>query len=214
VSISRTTVKEALKGFPKEVITAEEIVRRRVQTFLRVALATVFFWVASLISLGATAIAQVVTKQQQTVKTKTASRHRAHYKKHRQAFHPITPMKGTASWYGHNFHNRKTASGKKFNQNSLMAAHRTLPFGTLVKVTNTANNYSCIVEITDRGPYVGNRIIDLSRRAAQELGFADQGIAEVRLEVITPFDLRIASSKSRKSYPLSDALRAPEMAVK
>ncbi len=214
MSIFKTTVKEALKEFPREVITAEEIVRRRIQTFLRVALASMLFWVGSLISLGATALAQVVTKQQQTVKTKSISRHRPHYKKNRQALHPINSMKGTASWYGHNFNNRKTASGKKFNQNSLMAAHRTLPFGTRVKVINTANNRSCIVEITDRGPYVGDRIIDVSKRAAQELGFASAGTAEVRLEVITPLDLRIASSKSRKSYPLSDVLRTPEMAIK
>src|SRR6185369_1178516 len=102
------------------------------------------------------------------VKSKNAARH---HLKRKHNSNPNLSMTGTASWYGHGFHNRKTASGKKFNQNALMAAHRTLPFGTLVKVTNTANNRSCVVEITDRGPYAKNRIIDLSRSAAQELGF-------------------------------------------
>ena len=213
MSISRDKVKEALRGFPKEVITAEEIVRRRIQTFVRVALATVFFWVGSLISLGATALAQVASKDQ-SVKTKTSSsRHRSHYKKHKNAFHPLQTS-GTASWYGHKFHNRKTASGKRFDQDSYMAAHKTLPFGTLVKVTNTANNRSCIVEITDRGPYVGDRIIDVSRRAALDLGFADEGTAEVNLEVITPLNFTYSSSKMRRTYPVSDVLRTPEMAVK
>jgi rare lipoprotein A len=212
LSISRASVKVALKDFPKEVITAEEILRHRVQTFLRVALATVFFWLSGLISIGATAIAQAATKDQ-PVKTKTASRHRNHHKSVRQDTDPNLSMNGTASWYGHKFHNRKTASGKTFNQNSLMAAHRTLPFGTLVKVTNKSNNRSCIVEITDRGPYVKHRIIDVSRSAAQELGFAGEGTAKVSLEVITPLDLSYSHSKMRKQLPLSDVLRTPEMAV-
>ena len=200
-----------LKEFPKEVITAEEIVRHRIQSFLRIALATVFFWLGSLISLGATAIAQVVTKDQPT-KTKSASRHRHHYRAFKHSTDPNLSMTGTASWYGHGFHNRKTASGKRFDQDALMAAHRTLPFGTLLKVTNTANNRSCIVEIADRGPYVKNRIIDLSRGAARELGFADQGTAHVILQVITPANL--AYSGVHKYMPLSDVLKTSAIALR
>jgi rare lipoprotein A len=196
--------------FPKGVITAEEILRRRIQSFLRIALATIFFWLGSLISLGATALAQAVTKDQPT-KAKSTARHRNHYKSFKRSTDPST-MIGTASWYGHGFHNRKTASGKRFNQNALMAAHRTLPFGTLLKVTNTANNRSCIVEVADRGPFVKNRIIDLSKAAAEELGFADQGTAQVILQVITPSNLDYASV--HKYLPLSDVLKTPAMAVR
>ncbi len=212
--ISKEIVKRsslALKEFPKEVITAEEIVRRRIQSFIRIALATSFFWLGSLISLGATAFAQAVTKDQPT-KAKSSLRHRNHYKSFKHSTDPNTSMIGTASWYGHGFHNRKTASGKLFDQNALMAAHRTLPFGTLLKVTNTVNNKSCIVEVTDRGPFVKNRIIDVSRGAAQELGFADQGTTKVILQIITPTNIEY--STLQRKVPVSDVLKTPAMAVR
>jgi len=193
------------------VITAEEVVRRRIQSFLRIVLATVFFWLASLISLGATVIAQVITKDQPT-KAKIASRHRPHYKAFKHSTDPNTAMIGTASWYGYGFHNRMTASGKRFNQDAMMAAHRTLPFGTLLKVTNLANNRSCIVEVTDRGPYVKHRIIDVSRAAARELGFADEGTAKVTLQVISSTNL--AYSSMRKYVPSSDVLKTAAMALR
>jgi rare lipoprotein A len=214
LSISKEIVKRssyALKEFPKGVITAEEIVRHRVQSFLRIALATIFFWLGSLISLGATAFAQSVTKDQPT-KTKSTTRHRNHYKSFKHSTDPNTSMIGTASWYGHGFHNRKTASGIRFDQNALMAAHRTLPFGTMLKVTNTGNNRSCIVEITDRGPFVKNRIIDVSRGAAQELGFTNQGTAKVILQILKPTD--IAYSGIHKHVPASDVLKTVAMAVR
>jgi rare lipoprotein A len=89
---------------------------------------------------------------------------------------------GVASWYGGFFHGRRTASGSRFNQYALTAAHRTLPFGTMVRVVNQRNHKSCVVKITDRGPYAHGRIIDLSRGAAQAIGMP--GVARVVLEVV------------------------------
>lgn len=92
---------------------------------------------------------------------------------------------GIASWYGPGFHGRKTASGKRFNTNKLTAAHRTLPFGTMVLVTNLNNDKTVEVEINDRGPAKKTkRLIDLSKAAAKKLGFASAGVTQVRVEVI------------------------------
>lgn len=95
---------------------------------------------------------------------------------------PAFAQLGTASWYGPRFHGRKTANGEIFNQNKLTAAHRTLPLGTEVEVTNVKNGKSVEVRINDRGPYVRGRIIDLSRAAAIRLGIREQGLATVRIE--------------------------------
>ena len=76
---------------------------------------------------------------------------------------------GPGTWYGPKFHGRKTASGERYNQNDLTAAHKTLPFGTLVEVKNPANNKTVVVRINDRGPFTYNAIIDLSRAAAQQI---------------------------------------------
>ena len=91
---------------------------------------------------------------------------------------------GIASWYGPGFHGRKTASGERFNQNALTAAHRSLAFGTRVKVTNLRNGNSVVVRINDRGPHVRGRIIDLSASAARIIGVAKSGVAPVRLQVL------------------------------
>lgn len=90
---------------------------------------------------------------------------------------------GMASWYGchKHFHGKKTANGDVYNKNLLTAAHRTLPMPSLIKVTNLANNRSVIVMVNDRGPFVKNRILDLSECAAEILGFKRQGITKVRL---------------------------------
>lgn len=90
---------------------------------------------------------------------------------------------GIASWYGRRWHGKKTASGKKFNMHRHTAAHKSLPFGTKVKVTNLKNGRSVNVLITDRGPFIKNRIIDLSRAAAIELGIMRKGLGLVRIEV-------------------------------
>jgi rare lipoprotein A len=91
---------------------------------------------------------------------------------------------GTASWYGEDFHGRLTANGEVYDMNSLSAAHPTLPMPCYVRVTNLANRRSVIVRVNDRGPYHGNREIDLSGKAAELLGFADRGLARVRVEYV------------------------------
>ena len=93
---------------------------------------------------------------------------------------------GKASYYAKKFSGRKTASGERLHHDSLTCAHRTYPFGTLLKVTNPANGKTVIVRVTDRGPYVRGRIIDLSVRAARELGIIAQGIAPVVVERYNP----------------------------
>jgi rare lipoprotein A len=91
---------------------------------------------------------------------------------------------GTASWYGRWHHGRHTASGERFNMNAMTAAHRTLPLGTVVRVTNLENHRSVQVRINDRGPYARGRILDLSAAAARNLGIKEQGVAEVRIETV------------------------------
>ena len=91
---------------------------------------------------------------------------------------------GTASWYGKDFHAKKTANGEKYDMNSLTAAHRTLPLPSIVKVTNLENGRSLVLRVNDRGPYAKNRIIDVSKRASQLLGFYTQGTTKVRVEVM------------------------------
>ena len=94
----------------------------------------------------------------------------------------LLPQTGLASWYGAQHQGKQTASGTIFDQAGLTAAHRSLPFGSKVKVTNLANGKSVEVEITDRGPFAENRIIDLSQAAATALEMIDSGTATVRIE--------------------------------
>lgn len=89
---------------------------------------------------------------------------------------------GFASWYGSKFHGRKTASGERYNMNALTAAHTTLPMPSYVRVTNLANRRSLVLRVNDRGPFARGRIIDVSRRAAQLLGFARKGVQKVRVQ--------------------------------
>jgi rare lipoprotein A len=91
---------------------------------------------------------------------------------------------GMASWYGDDFHGRYTANGEVFDMNSISAAHPTLPLPSYVRVTNLANNRSIIVRVNDRGPYTGGRLIDLSVKTAQLLGFHGQGLARVKVEYV------------------------------
>ena len=95
------------------------------------------------------------------------------------------PQTGEASWYGPRFHGRATASGNTFNQQALTGAHASLPFGSKVKVTNLANGKSIEVEINDRGPFLGKRIIDVSQAAAKALGMKELGTTTVRLEPLS-----------------------------
>lgn len=91
---------------------------------------------------------------------------------------------GTASWYGKRWEGRKTASGEIFRPGRFTAAHRRLPMGTVVEVTNLSNGRSVKVRINDRGPYIRGRIIDLSRAAAAKIDMIEDGLARVRIEVI------------------------------
>lgn len=91
---------------------------------------------------------------------------------------------GGASWYGPGFHDKTAASGERFNENAMTAAHKTLPFGTVVRVTDQRSGKSIQVKINDRGPYHGSRIIDLSKAAATKLGFRNAGTTKVCIERI------------------------------
>ncbi len=93
---------------------------------------------------------------------------------------------GNASWYGIPFNGRRASNGEIYDMHKLTAAHRTLPFDTVVRVTNLSNGKSTVVRITDRGPFVDNRIIDLSMAAAQEIDSIGPGVVPVRLEILSP----------------------------
>lgn len=103
---------------------------------------------------------------------------------------------GTASWYGPQFHGQRTASGETFDETALTAAHPTLPIPSLVQVTNLENGREVIVRVNDRGPFVGDRLIDLSRGAAQVLGFESQGQARVNVRYLGPAPRRVNSDGS------------------
>jgi rare lipoprotein A len=121
-----------------------------------------------------------------------------------QRYHPMTSAKGysevgIASWYGMKFHGRETSSGERYDVFAMTAAHKTLPLPTYVKVTNLTNNKSIIVKVNDRGPFHGDRIIDLSYAAAQKLHI--DGTAEVKVEAIDPNHTHIAAHQAPKKPP-------------
>jgi|GEM_PF-494564 len=118
-------------------------------------------------------------------------------------------QKGTASWYGREFHGKVTASGERFNMNNYTAAHKTLPFGTILEVRNLQNGKRVRIKINDRGPYRGNRIIDLSYAAAKELSMVGTGTAQVGINVIKMGDNarnfgNNSSNRNRYVEPVSD----------
>jgi rare lipoprotein A len=96
---------------------------------------------------------------------------------------------GLASWYGARHHGKRTASGEIFDQKKFTAAHRTLPWGSIVKVTNLDNGKSVEVRINDRGPFTKGRIIDLSRAAARAVGMVESGVSPVRMELLSPREI-------------------------
>ena len=115
---------------------------------------------------------------------------------------------GIASWYGPGFHGKKTANGEIFDQNKISAAHKTLPMPSIVKVTNLDNGKVLEnIRVNDRGPFAGNRIIDLSKKAAQELGFVNSGVAKVRVEIMEN-ESRIYASKNSKKNSVRKANKA------
>ena len=99
-------------------------------------------------------------------------------------FDPSYDKVGIASWYGREFHGHTTANGEVFDRHELTAAHPTLPLPSIVRVTNLANHRQLELRVNDRGPFVGDRLIDLSQEAARELGFERQGIARVRIQFV------------------------------
>jgi len=105
---------------------------------------------------------------------------------------------GIASWYGEKFHGRKTSSGDIYDMNAMTAAHKHLPLPTYVRVTNLDNNNSVVVKVNDRGPFVGNRIIDLSFAAAMELGMTEKGTANVHLDALSTHLVAENDNKSNK----------------
>ncbi len=183
------------------IISAEERLRQRIRSVLRVGVAMIFFGISGIISLGATVTTAFAKKvnpdrgsthnglrqRRAGTNVKAAYHRKRHHRTHSRLAalrNGSSSMRGVASWYGNEFHNRKTASGVRFDTHAMMAAHRTLPFGTKVRVTNLTNKKSCIVEITDRGPFSHGRIIDLSFAAAEKLGMMESGVANVQLEVL------------------------------
>ena len=95
---------------------------------------------------------------------------------------PVFTQKGKASWYGQQFNGRKTASGERFDMHALTAAHRHLPLNCYIRVTNKSNGKSVIVKVNDRGPFHGNRVLDLSYGAAKTIGLVDAGVGNVLIE--------------------------------
>lgn len=106
---------------------------------------------------------------------------------------------GTASWYGPNFHGKKTSNGETYNMNAMTAAHKTLPMNTMVRVTNLNNNRQAVVRINDRGPFVAGRIIDLSKAAANQISMLGTGTAPVKLEIVGFSGQTTASVNNTKS---------------
>ncbi len=122
------------------------------------------------------------------------------YKIHGRRYYPVSGFiqRGIASWYGKEFHGKRTASGEIFNMYKRTAAHRTLPFGTYVLVRNLRNNRTTIVRINDRGPFVKNRIIDLSYMAAKDIGLIGPGTAPVEIVVLGREIGKIRSPSGKK----------------
>ncbi|HEX8619928.1 MAG TPA: septal ring lytic transglycosylase RlpA family protein [Thermoanaerobaculia bacterium] len=133
---------------------------------------------------------------------------------------PPENLQGVASWYGEEFAGRTTANGEIFDPLLLTAAHRTLPFGTVLDITNRATSKTVRVRVNDRGPYIGNRVIDLSYAAAQQIGLVERGVGEVEIKIVkigsgereppAPFDVTIAESPN--TAPVRSAGDPPPIA--
>ncbi len=119
---------------------------------------------------------------------------------------------GIASWYGPNFHAKMTANGETFDQNAVTAAHKTLPMPSVVRVTNLENGRSLVVRVNDRGPFVNGRIIDLSRRSAQLLGFEGAGTAKVRVQILAD-ESRVLAGKVKPAANEPQVAAAPRESV-
>jgi rare lipoprotein A len=119
-------------------------------------------------------------------------------------FDPEYDRVGVASWYGEPFHGRATANGERFDRRTVTAAHPTLPLPSLVRVVNLANRRELVIRVNDRGPFVDDRLIDLSQEAARQLGFERQGLAQVRVQFV-----RLADATGEPPQPTTRRARAP-----
>ncbi|NGM48213.1 septal ring lytic transglycosylase RlpA family protein [Caulobacter sp. 602-2] len=123
---------------------------------------------------------------------------------------PNYDVVGTGSWYGEQFHNRRTANGEVFDMDLPSAAHKTLPLPSIVEVTNLENGRKMRLRVNDRGPFVGDRLIDLSKAAADELGYRGKGLAKVRVRYIGPAPKKAADQPRRyASIPATPPPAAP-----
>src|SRR5664280_2423614 len=118
---------------------------------------------------------------------------------------------GLASWYGDDFHGRYTANGEIFDMNSISAAHPTMPLPSYARVTNLANHRSIVVRVNDRGPYVGNRVIDLSVRAAKLLHFYGDGVTKVKVDYVGRAPLEGSDDRKLVATLREPGMRAPVM---
>ena len=153
-----------------------------------------YFKAASIVLITLVVCSCASLRRTKTVKKTPSTKGIRPYCVEERCYFPLPSAKGYveegyASWYGPRFHGRRTSSGEPFNMHALTAAHRTLPFGTYVRVTRLDNGKSVIVRINDRGPFVRNRIIDLSREAAKRLGMLRDGTVKVRVEALQPATL-------------------------
>jgi rare lipoprotein A len=111
---------------------------------------------------------------------------------------------GKASYYGHPFIGRKTASGEIFTEHLYTCAHKSLPFGTKLKITNLINGHSIIVKVNDRGPFVRSRVVDLSLRGARELGLMQSGVANVSIEIVNPKFSTVGNARNMEKIFVDD----------
>lgn len=190
-------ISQVASGLGERTIKGAAQVRKHAGVSLRKIVAIVLFATGAFITLGST-VNLALAKRMRRASHRVGHAILAHSGQFRllniyntmKASHPgfINAMNratsGLASWYGGIFQGRKTAMGTTYNMNSMTAAHRSLPLGTWVQVTNQENGRSVVVQVTDRGPYVANRIMDLSHAAAEKLGYADQGTTQISMKVL------------------------------
>ena len=117
---------------------------------------------------------------------------------------------GIASYYHDSFHGKETAYGVKYDKKAMTAAHRELPYGTMVRVTRLDNNKSVVVKVTDKGPYKRGRVIDLSRTAAEQIGLIRDGLTEVKLEVVKRGTGQAKTAKKESTRPKERQASVPE----
>ena len=118
--------------------------------------------------------------------------------------------KGTASWYGKRFHGRRTSSGERFDMHAMTAAHKNLPLASLIQVTNLENGRSAVVRVNDRGPFHGNRVLDLSYAAATELDMLDKGMAKVKIQVLETASSKLDAGLHEMFVAAADKARAEQ----